>query len=204
MIFPRWLVIRIGINLGHPLTASERIDGRVYEGCLTQGHINVLPANLPSRWCWKEQGEADVLHVYIAPEFLRDPAAEIGNVNPERIEVVNHLAASNLQLEYVGLALLQELATGCLSGRLFSESLATAIAVQLLQKYSATQLVIPEFKGGLPKYKLNQVVEYIYNNLEQDISLTALAELVDMNVHHFAKMFKQSMGIAPHQYVIPI
>lgn len=200
--FPSLTCHTIGINLGHPLNAAERIDGKVYEGCLTRGRINVLPANLPSHWRWKEQGEADVLHVYLTPAFLKQTATEAGKINPDRIEIINHLAVPDLQLEYIGLALMQELSTGCLGGRLFGESLATALAVQLLQKYSATQPIIQEFKGGLPRYKLNQIVEYIDANLDQDISLTTLAELIDMNIHHFAKMFKQSMGIAPHQYVI--
>lgn len=200
--FPPLSCHTIGINLGHPLNAVERIDGRVYEGCLSRGRVNVLPACLPSHWRWRERGEADVLHLYITPALLRDTAAEAGNINPDQIEIVNHLAVPDPQLEYIGLALMQELVTGCLGGRLFGESLATALAVQLLQKYSATKPVIPEFKGGLSKYKLRRVIEYINENLEHDVALTTLAGVVDMNVHHFAKMFKQNMGIAPHQYII--
>ncbi|MDF5721176.1 MAG: hypothetical protein PUP91_11995 [Rhizonema sp. PD37] len=44
--FPPLSFHTIGINLGQPLNAVERIDGRVYEGCLLGGRINVLPANL--------------------------------------------------------------------------------------------------------------------------------------------------------------
>ncbi len=153
--FPALSCHTIGINLGHPLSA--RIDGRVYEGHLSQGQINVLPAGLPSYWRWKEPGEADVIHLYLTPALLRETAIDLGNLNPDRIEIVNHLVAPDPQLEHLGLALWQELVTGGMGGRLFGESLATALAVQLLQKYSATTVAISEFKGDLPKYKLSAV-----------------------------------------------
>lgn len=200
--FPALTYHTIGINLGQSLNAVEHIDGRRYSGSMSQGCINVLPAGLPSRWHWEEPGEADVFHLYLAPALIKKTATEIGKINPDRIEIINHLAVADQQLEYTGLALLQELTTGCLCGSLFGESIGTALAVQLLQKYSTTAPIIPEFKGGLPKYKLNQVIEYINENLAADVTLSKLAFIVDMNVYHFAKMFKQSLGIAPYQYVI--
>jgi hypothetical protein len=51
--FPGLSCHTIRINLGHPLNAVERIDGRIYEGHLSRGQINVLPAGLPSHWRWK-------------------------------------------------------------------------------------------------------------------------------------------------------
>lgn len=200
--FPALAYHTIGINLGQSLNAIEHIDGRRYSGYMSTGRINVLPAGLSSRWHWEEPGEADVFHLYLAPALIKKTATEIGKVDPDHIEIINHLAADDIQLEHTGLALLQELTTGCPCGSLFGESIGTALAVQLLQKYCTTAPIIPEFKGGLPKYKLNKIIEYINENLAADVALSKLASIVDMNVYHFAKMFKQSLGIAPYQYVI--
>lgn len=54
----------------------------------------------------------------------------------------------------------------------------------------------------MPKYKLRQVIDYINDHLDQDLGLAKLAELVQMSPHYFARLFKQSTGFAPHQYVI--
>ncbi|MGL6343910.1 MAG: helix-turn-helix transcriptional regulator, partial [Waterburya sp.] len=39
-------------------------------------------------------------------------------------------------------------------------------------------------------------------NLDRDLSLTELAELAQLSSHHFGKLFKQNMGVSPHQYVL--
>ena len=44
--------------------------------------------------------------------------------------------------------------------------------------------------------------EYIEQNLEHNVSLTALAEVAGVSLYHFAKAFKQSTGATPHQYVL--
>jgi AraC family transcriptional regulator len=38
--------------------------------------------------------------------------------------------------------------------------------------------------------------------LEHDISLAALAASIDLSPYHFARLFKQSTGLTPHQFVI--
>lgn len=80
--------------------------------------------------------------------------------------------------------------------------MANFLAVHLLKHYSATQKTKREWKGDLPKYKLRRVIDYIQAYLERDLSLNDLATLAQMSPHHFARLFKQSTGFTPHQYVI--
>ena len=55
-------------------------------------------------------------------------------------------------------------------------------------------------RGGLPVWQQKRVAEFIEEHLAEDISLTTLAELVDLSVYHFAHAFKQSFGAPPHRY----
>ena len=50
--------------------------------------------------------------------------------------------------------------------------------------------------------RLKRAVEYIQEHLEQDISIEAIAAELDMSSYHFARLFKQSTGLAPYQYLI--
>jgi AraC family transcriptional regulator len=46
------------------------------------------------------------------------------------------------------------------------------------------------------------VIEYIQQNLDQDLTLAELAALVYMSPYHFARLFKRSTGVPPHRFVV--
>ena len=43
---------------------------------------------------------------------------------------------------------------------------------------------------------------YINDNLNQNLSLIQLAKLVNISPNHFVRLFKQSIGLTPYQYVL--
>jgi AraC family transcriptional regulator len=46
------------------------------------------------------------------------------------------------------------------------------------------------------------VREFIEAHLEENISLQVLAAIVGLSMCHFARAFKQSEGVTPHDYVL--
>jgi AraC family transcriptional regulator len=60
-----------------------------------------------------------------------------------------------------------------------------------------------EFKNrGLTRIQLQRVLDYIHTHIDRDLSLTELASMINISPTYFASLFKQTMGISPHQYVI--
>lgn len=55
---------------------------------------------------------------------------------------------------------------------------------------------------GLPRYKLQQVIDYIDQHLHQEIQIADLAKVAKMSHFYFCHLFKQSTGISPYQYLI--
>ncbi|MEG3879831.1 AraC family transcriptional regulator [Microcoleus sp. herbarium7] len=55
---------------------------------------------------------------------------------------------------------------------------------------------------GLTRTQLQQVLNYIHTHLDRDLSLTELAEVINISPTYFASLFKQAIEISPHQYVI--
>ncbi|MEK7723750.1 MAG: AraC family transcriptional regulator, partial [Acidobacteriota bacterium] len=49
--------------------------------------------------------------------------------------------------------------------------------------------------------KLRLVKEFINDNLEQDLTLTEIAQVADLSHFHFARAFRKSVGITPQQYI---
>jgi AraC-like DNA-binding protein len=57
-------------------------------------------------------------------------------------------------------------------------------------------------RGGLSPARTHRICEYIHSNLGQNISLEVLAEMAGLSTHHFARAFKQTVGMPPHGYVL--
>ena len=60
----------------------------------------------------------------------------------------------------------------------------------------------PTNRGGLAPARANRICEYIDSHLQENIALEALAEIAQLSVHHFARAFRQSLGIPPHNYIV--
>ena len=56
--------------------------------------------------------------------------------------------------------------------------------------------------GGLSPRAMRRVREYVEVHLGESIDLSILAGIVGLSVHHFARQFKQSVGVTPHVYLI--
>ena len=61
---------------------------------------------------------------------------------------------------------------------------------------------VVEHRGGLPPARLHRVTDYIHAHLDEDLSLSKMAELAKLSPYHFGRLFKQSTGLTPHQYVL--
>jgi AraC family transcriptional regulator len=96
----------------------------------------------------------------------------------------------------------KELQEGCIEGRLYTESLGTALAVHLLRQYSTTPKAPMVYKGGLAARPLRRVVEHINEHLQDELSLLELSRLANLSPHRFAAAFRASVGLPPHRYVI--
>ena len=60
----------------------------------------------------------------------------------------------------------------------------------------------PEQHGGLSPARTHRVYEHISSNLDRNISIEELAEMAGLSVHHFARAFKQTVGLPPHSYIL--
>jgi AraC family transcriptional regulator len=190
--------IGIFVEMPKPVQAERLIDGQFRREQVLQGDVVIVPANTWHRTTWNRAGGAIV--VGLEPKEFARTIDEI--IERDRIELIPHFATPDPLVHQIGLALKRALENSGSNSRLYAETMTTALMVHLLQYYSAQQLTIPTYTGGLSKLKLQQVVDYIHAHLDRDLSLKELAAIVQMSAHYFSQLFKQSTGITPHQYVI--
>jgi AraC-like DNA-binding protein len=56
--------------------------------------------------------------------------------------------------------------------------------------------------SGLPPALTRRICRYIDSHLDEKISLDALAAMAGLSVHHFARAFRQTIGMPPHSYLL--
>lgn len=188
----------VTLNFGSPYTLTQQFDGRTQQARVVKGNMILTPAGRASEWHW--QNNVNVLHLRLEPTFVNTVAEQVLRIDPNHVELVHHFSVSDPMTEQLGRALLMELLSEHPSGRLYVDSLTNVLVAHLLKHHSAAPRVQEKPTLGLPPYKLQQAIDYIHNHLEIDITLADIAAQVDMSPYYFARQFKQSAGVAPHQY----
>ncbi|MGL4619820.1 helix-turn-helix domain-containing protein [Chroococcidiopsis sp.] len=184
-----------------PNRLHQIMGDRRYVGLYTKGDISITPAHLPSSY--QSEGEDCYLHIQIPPQFLQQVAKEAIEIDPAGIEIVPEFRVRNPQIESIAMMLRSALhQNDAWVNRLYVESLANLLTVHLLRDYATTQPRVALYEGGLGDRRLLQVSEYINAHLDREIKLADLAQLLGMSQFHFSRLFKQSLGSSPHQYLL--
>jgi AraC family transcriptional regulator len=118
------------------------------------------------------------------------------------VEFIPQWGVKDRQVEHIIRALEADLEAGVPGGRLFGDSLLCALAVHLQRNYAVVPPKGAKPGNGLPRPRLNRVLEYIEANFNREIALTALADTAGMSPHYFSELFKQSVHFSPYQYVL--
>ncbi|WP_424831479.1 helix-turn-helix domain-containing protein [Ruegeria sp.] len=83
-------------------------------------------------------------------------------------------------------------------GTLYRETMQRALAAQIVETVKPT----PDWHADIEDARLTRVLDYIHDNIGQDLSLSDMADCAAMSAAHFSKAFKTAVGLSPLQYVI--
>lgn len=185
------------ISIGLRYEATEfKANRRVYKD-FCSGNIAIFSAN--ESISTQAYGNAEFMLLSINPNLL--VLVTDGDLCLDQIEIMSQLFGHDPLIYHMGLELKRELEFAQTDSYLYAESMATALATHLIRRYTTRNALIKNYSGGLPSHKLKTAIAYIHDHLEQTISLTEMADVVQMSPHYFASLFKQSLGVAPYQYV---
>ncbi len=183
-----------------PIHYLQAQDGKTHTGLYKRGDISIVPVNTPLFVRW--EGDENGLELQLTDEFVKRVAQETIQQDCDRIHLLPQFQTNNPQIESIAMMLLTELNQGVSTSRLYLDSLANILTVNLLTQHATTKTSSPTYEGGLPQHQLRRVLDYVDTYLDREIKLADLAQLLDMSQFHFSRLFKQSIGISPHQYLV--
>ncbi len=110
--------------------------------------------------------------------------------------------AQDKHLQTLIQALLIEVESGGPNGRLYADTLSTALSLHFVNHYgNSISLNLPVTRT-IERQRIGQVIDYIEAYLTEDLSLTDLALVSGFSKFHFARVFKQAVGTTPYRYLM--
>jgi len=186
----------VHVFTGSPVTQEWRFDGHNYRVQNTAGSMMLAPKGL----------EATVRAVRTQPDVQwileLEPSPWQDLLNGKTFEPTPQLNLRDPQAVRLVQLLQTEVENGAPTGNLFGETVGNSLILYLAQHYSIAVPGRDQVRGGLPGVRLKKVLDYIEVNFSKDIHLNDLAQTAGLSAFHFAKLFKQSTGASPHQYIL--
>jgi AraC family transcriptional regulator len=178
----------VAVELSSDIGWSESICDKNSVVCLS-------PADNPSTIRWMQPFHT--LAIHIDPDFVK-----------EVLEVNEFTFVPQFNLNDPFLAeIATKLSTVCsddiFAEKIYAESLGVACIEHLAKTYRGPKDVYFP-KGKLNPYQLKQVVDFAHSYMQFNIGLHEMAGLVHLSPYHFGRLFKQTVGKSPYQFILQL
>ncbi len=183
-----------------PHRVQNRRDGELRDFTFYKDEIIVTPAGVRSGWRWF--GKSDVIVVTLDPERVEKFAqVELGILlDPQQFADLPQFTDADLCA--AGVMLRDALENDDITSAVMFEAMSRVLLVKLLQRYGQRRPEDVTLSARFTSAHYNRALAYIRANLDKTISLEELAGEVGMSPSHFGRVFKETVGETPMQYVL--
>lgn len=186
------------LHVGSPVAVTYRAGRIERDGVRLHGQFCVVPAGSSTRWTLSERATSLLLR--LSPHIMQDAADTIGLGAGAALSPAIHIR--DPYVERIGWMMQAEDHDHYPGGRLFADSLATALAARLLALDNGRANRTIRSEPALPAWRLRHVIDYIDAHLDRDLALAELAAIAQFSPSHFKALFKQATGTPVHRFVL--
>lgn len=167
---------------------------------VAQDSVSFYPAFRANRWA--TQGPIAFTHLTLSPGLLARFAREEFDREPRDLTLLDRVGEHDPLIAQLLLALAADVRAGG-AGRLYRESLVTALVVAALRRHSTLERAVPlPARGGLAGWQLRRVVDLMAQQLDGDLGIAELTALTGYSRAQFFRAFRQSTGQTPSRYLL--
>lgn len=205
LVVPAVLDPHIVLQLSNSTCVEAREIGGAWRAVQLQpGQLFLTPPrDQPTELRWDSQSSEPVVAVemHLSARFMAQVGVEVADIDVAHLQLIERSGIHDPIIEQVSLMMKWELEQGGLGSRLYVDSATHLLAVHLLRQHCCVQHRVQDYRGKLSPDRLRRVKDYVQAHLNTDLSLEDLAQQVGISAFHFARLFKQSTGESPNQYV---
>jgi AraC family transcriptional regulator len=192
----------IVLNLSTPVTLTAQINKRQFEAELRTNEVAIMPVG--TSWSARSSSpRIDVVLLYLRPLFVRNAVKDFDSSFKD-VELTPQIGFESQHIRHIALSLLGEVSDGNMMSRLYADSLAVGLAMQVARHYSFLK-DLHVGQGGMAPHRLRKAMglieEHLLSEQEGRVELRSVAKEVGMSYFHFSRAFKQSMGMTPTNYI---
>jgi AraC family transcriptional regulator len=166
------------------------------------GGIHLVPGGMS--FGFRLLDPLQTLHVYVRRAVIEEVAIDMVDGDPTKIEIPPLFVDEDPKLSNLLNAILMALEDSDYATALYVDYLSRAVAAQLLRNHSSANL--------RPQPALNptghigpsiaEAIAFMRENLEHSISLMDIARAINRSPSHFARQFRNELGMPPHHYLV--
>jgi AraC family transcriptional regulator len=188
--------LRIVVNTGYPITVEWK-EGRSWQNKLYAiGYAGMIPHNYANNTRWDKESRAMV--ILLENDFIEK------KLELNHFELIPQRGIYDIEINNISNEFKRQLANLPMAGKIYGDSLVISLAIHIATKYSAGIKKHFAPKGKLSSQQLKNIVDYIHSFINHNLGLNDLAKQIHVSPFHFARMFRRTMGIAPHQYILQL
>jgi AraC family transcriptional regulator len=191
---------RVGVHVGPPVMARCLCEHRRYARVQAHGDADVIPAGLEGQWT--DESDCTILSIWIGDTFTQKTLEQL-ELKSGATAIRPQLQMRDARFQHLAWALKAELESGDASNSLFAESLCTAMVIRLAGSGAdAAMATLEGRRRTLASRTAISVIDFIEGNLDQRLTLDELAALAQLSVPHFKVLFRETLGVPVHRYVV--
>ncbi|MGK7755191.1 helix-turn-helix domain-containing protein [Roseovarius sp. C03] len=164
-----------------------------------KNEIVVTPAGIKSGWrCY---GTSECIVVTIIPaELDRFSTQELGLLRDET-QLIDKPQFEDADLTGATVMLRDALQDRRAGYEVMYESLARVFVVKLRQSYGLERAAARDFGSGFTARRYKRVLDFLARNFGRQVSVEEIASEAGMSAAHFSRLFKDTIGETPHQFL---
>lgn len=175
-------------------------DGELRDFTFHKDEIVVTPAGTRSGWRWF--APSNVIVITLDPQRVEQFAqSELGLLlDPQQFRDLPQF--SDPDLCAAGVMLKNALEGDDISSAVMFEAMSRVLLVKLLQRYGKHRGEDAALSTRFTSGHYQRVLAHIRQHLDQTITVDDLAREAGMSPSHFSRIFKETLGTTPMQYVL--
>jgi len=187
--------------------AAEFLERDIGGAWLTRqigpGHIFVTRSKTPYevRYSSRRGEELEIIQVHIAVDQFLAALEAMSPGKADHVEVID-FSGRDEALAHLCLVCAEMLSARTPGKSRRVTALARFFAAYLAEKYTRAAGEKPALHGGLPICQLRKVEDHVREHFAEEVPVERLAELVELSPSHFSRVFKESTGMSPLQFVV--